>query len=264
MARTIALCNQKGGVGKTTTAFHLARAGVLAGRRVLLVDADPQGNATAAAAREPVEDTQIGLADAMSERTDESLREVTVPGIWDGLDIAPTSGTMLEGVRDELVIGGTGREYRMREQIKKLQADYDLILIDCAPSLDQLTINGLVAADSVLVVTQSKQFSANGIEKLLATIDGVRSYYHDDLGIAGVLVNQHEENTVSGRTWLGELTEAVEARGIAVLAPPIPKKVVVSDTVEASIGLDEWGSADATVLGEVFAKHLAAIEGAML
>lgn len=263
MARTIALCNQKGGVGKTTTAFHMARAGVLAGRRVLLIDADPQGNATAAAAAEPVDDSQVGLADALSERTDDTIRDVIVPGVWGGLDIAPTSGTMLEGVRDELVIAGTGREYRMRAQVQTVEDDYDLILIDCAPSLDQLTINGLVGADSVLIVTQSKQFSANGIAKLLSTINGVRSYYHAALTIAGVLVNQHEAATVSGRTWLEELTTAVEGQGIHVLEPPIPKKVVISDAVEAGYGLDQWGNAEATVLGETFSKHLATIEGAM-
>src|SRR5680860_1683307 len=113
-AMTFALCNQKGGVGKSTTTFHLARAGVLAGRRVLVVDGDPQGNLTSVAAAEPVEEDRAGLADALSARADETIRDVIVTGIWPGLDVVPTTGETLGYVRDELVIAGAGREGRLR------------------------------------------------------------------------------------------------------------------------------------------------------
>ena len=261
-ARIIALCNQKGGVGKSTTTFHLARAAVLRGRRVLIVDLDPQGNLTAVAAAETVEEDQTGLADVLSTRAPETLRDVIVPGVWPGLDLVPTSGVTLGYVRDELVIAGAGREGRLREALATIVGDYDLILIDCAPSLDQLTINGLTGAAFAVVVTHSKLFSANGLAQLLDTIDSVRQHYNPALRVAGVIVNQHEEQTVSGRTWLNELRAAADGRGLTVLSPPVPKRVLISDATEAARGLDEWGSAEATALGAIYADHLTAIEGA--
>lgn len=263
VARTIALCNQKGGVGKSTTTFHLARAAVLAGRRVLVVDNDPQGNLTTVAAADAVGEDQAGLADALSSRAPETVRDVIVDGIWPGLALVPTSGTTLGYVRDELVVAGAGREGRLREALAQVAGDYDLILIDCAPSLDQLTINGLTAADGVLVVTHSKLFSANGLAQLLDTISDVRRYYNPLLAVAGILVNQHEERTVSGKTWLDELHQAARARDLTVLDPPVPKRVVISDATEAARGLDEWGSVEAASLAEIYQAYLVAIEGAV-
>ena len=134
------------GVGKSTTTFHLARAAVLRGQRVLVVDNDPQGNLTAGAAAESVEEDQAGLADALSSRAPETIRDVIVRGVWPGLDVVPTSGVTLGYVRDELVIAGAGREGRLREALATVAADYDLILIDCAPSrfLDELPQEDLV------------------------------------------------------------------------------------------------------------------------
>lgn len=260
-ARIVALCNQKGGVGKSTTTFQLARAAVRRGRRVLVVDNDPQGNLTTVAAAEEVADDQVGLADALSSRAPETIRDVTVPGVWPGLEVVPTSGATLGSVRDELVIAGAGREGRLRQALADVVNDYDLILIDCAPSLDQLTINGLTAAGDVLVVTHSKLFSSNGLGQLLATIGDVRTYYNPALRVAGVLINQHEEQTVSGKTWVEELRAAADERGVRVLDPPVPKRVVISDATEAARGLDEWGSAEAAALGAIYADHLTTIEG---
>ncbi|MDT0116297.1 ParA family protein [Microbacterium sp. PRF11] len=154
------------------------------------------------------------------------MRDVIVPGIWPGLDVVPTSGRTLGHVRDELVIAGVGREARMREALAPVIDDYDLVLIDSAPSLDQLTINALSAAD------------------------------------AGVIVNQHEERTVGGAQWLDALREAAEGRGLRIIGQPIPKRVVIADATGAARGLDEWGSAEATALGAIYAEHLTEIEGA--
>lgn len=261
-AQIIALCNQKGGVGKSTTTFHLARAAVLRGQRVLVVDNDPQGNLTAVAAAETVEEDQVGLADVLSSRAPETIRDVIVQGVWPGLDVVPTSGVALGYVRDELVIAGAGREGRLREALATVADDYDLILIDCAPSLDQLTINGLTAAGAVLVVMHSKLFSANGLAQLLDTINSVKRHYNPKLTVAGVIVNQHEEQTVSGRTWLEELHTAAKSRDLTVLSPPIPKRVVISDALEAASGLDEWPGTETTALSAIYDAHLTAIEGA--
>src|SRR5690606_38184370 len=180
-ARIYALCNQKGGVGKSTTTFHLARAAVLRGERVLVVDNDPQGNLTAVAAAEEVSEDQAGLADVLSTRAPETVADVIVAGVWHSLNVVPTSGTTLGYVRDELVIAGAGREVRLREALASVKDDYDMILIDCAPSLDQLTINGLTAADDVVIVTHSKQWSLSGLAQLLETIENVRQYYNPEL-----------------------------------------------------------------------------------
>lgn len=259
-AHIIALCNQKGGVGKTTTTFHLARAAAAAGQRVLVIDADPQGNLTFAIAATPVADDQVGLADVLSQRSDEALADVLTDALW-GVQLVPTSGTTLGLVRDELVVSGAGRENRLRDALAAAKDDYDLVLIDCAPSIDQLMINGLTAADAVLIVSHTKQFSANGLGQLLSTIDEVRKYYNPQLAVAGVIVNQHEEQTVSGRTWAEELQAAAQERQLRILEPFVPKKVVISDAVEASVGLDEYGTREAYRLFETYQDFLTAIKG---
>src|SRR5690606_6265824 len=137
----------------------------------------------------------------------------------------------------------------------------DVILIDCAPSLDQLTINGLTAAQGVVIVTHSKQWSLSGLAQLLDTIDNVRRYYNPGLSVAGVVVNQHEERTVSGQTWLDGRPTAAGPRGLRALAPPIPKRVVIADATGAARGRDEWGSAEAAALGALYTDHLTVIEG---
>lgn len=262
-AIVIAVTNQKGGVGKSTTTFHLARAAVEKGYRVLLIDADPQGNLTSVTTAEPVMDDQAGLADVLSARAEETMRDVIVPGIWPGLDVVPTTGETLASVRDELVIAGAGREVRLREALAEVVEDYDVIMIDCAPSLDQLTLNSLTAANGAVIVTQSKLFSSNGLAKLLDNIENVRRYYNPGLTVAGVIVNAHEAGTVSGKTWLADLEEAAQGRALPVLHPPIPKRVVISDALEASRGLDEWGSSEAAALAPLYRDHLNSIEGAL-
>jgi chromosome partitioning protein len=249
-------------VGKSTTTFHLARAAITAGQRVLMVDLDPQGNLTSVAAAEPVPEDQVGLADVLSSRAEETVRDVIVPGVWEGLDVLPTTGETLGFVRDELVVAGAGREGRLREALAEVAGNYDLILIDCAPSLDQLTINGLTAADAAVVVTQSKLWSANGLAHLLTTIDNVRRYYNPELSVAGIIVNQHEEHTVAGRHWRQELQEAAAARSLTVLAPPVPKRAAIADATEAARGLDEWGTSEASSLAGIYADYLATLEGA--
>lgn len=262
-AQILAFCNQKGGVGKSTTTFQLARAAVLAGRRVLVVDNDPQGNLTSNAARDSVPDDQAGLADVLSSHTTDAMRDVIVPGVWPGLDVVPTSGTTLEAVRDELTIAGAGREARLRNALAPVLEDYDLVLVDCAPSLDQLTVNSLTAAHGVVVVTHTKKWSLDGLSKLLETIDSVRTYYNADLRVAGIIVNHHEEQTLGGRQWFEELRNAAVARELTVLTPPIPKRVVIADATEASLGVDEFGSAEGAALAVVYAAHLTSIEGAL-
>ena len=136
--------------------------------------------------------------------------------------------------------------------------DYDLILVDCAPSLDQLTSNGLTAASAVVIVTYSKLLSADGLSQLLDTIASVR-YYNPTLWVAGVVVRQHEDRTLAGRHWLDELTEAATQRSLRVLSPPVPKRAVISDATEVAWGLDQLGTVDAAALAALYANHLTAL-----
>lgn len=259
-ARIFALCNQKGGVGKSTTTFHLARAAVRRGRRVLVVDLDPQGNLTTLIAGEEVEQDQAGTADVLSARSPYGVRDVAIPGAWDGLSLVPTTGDSLGAVRDELVVSGPGREARLSEALAVVAEDYDLILIDCAPALDQLTSNALTAAHGVVVVTHTRLLSSNGLGSLLQTIESVRGYYNQNLYVAGIIVNMHDPQTVSGRERLEELRAAAAESNLHILEPVVDKRVVIGDAADASIGLDEWGSKEATALGEMYAKHLTSIE----
>lgn len=252
----ITVTNQKGGVGKTFTTFHLTRSAVNAGKRVLVVDMDPQGSLTDLLAAEQVEDNQISLADALSDRTETTLTEVLVDGVWSGIDVAPATTETMPGVRDELVTAGAGRENRLREAVATVAEDYDLVLIDTAPSLDQLTINALVTAHRVVVVTHTKQQALRGLGQLIQTIQRVRSYYNPELTVAGILGNQHEESTVSGQHWLDELRSAAETMSLPLLEPLIPKRVVISDSAEAVHGLDQWPGTEGKNLAKIYDEHL--------
>lgn len=233
--RVVALCNQKGGVGKTTTTYHLARAATQRGQRVLVIDLDPQGSLTLLTAAEAVAADSLSIADVLSPRTGEKLSEVTVPGIWDRLDLAPAVEAPLASVREELVGVRVGRESRLRQAIQDAET-YDLVLIDCPPELGLLTINGLVAADTAVVVTESKLLAVQGTAGMMQTIDTIRDHYNPALHVAGVIVNRHEGQTVTGRERLTEL----RAAGLTLLEPIIPKRVPIGDAAEAAVGLDAW------------------------
>lgn len=256
--RVITMCNQKGGVGKTTTAFHLCRAAVLAGQRVLGVDMDPQSNFTMIGAREDVQDDDLSIADVLSARTQTPAAEVIVPGRWPGFSLLPAIEDPLGVVGDELVVRGAGREGLLRAALEPLAAEYDLVVIDTPPDVSQLTINALAASDAAVIITHSKLFSTKGVGGILRTIETVRAHYQPGLVLAGVIVNQHERTTIHGRARLDELHDAV-----TVLEPPVPKLTVINDAAEACVGLDEWGTAQARSMATIYATYLHQIEGAL-
>ena len=230
--RTVAVCNQKGGVGKSTVAYHLADTLSLEGASVLLVDADPQGNLTLATSAEPVDDDDFGLAHVLSEATNTPLVEVVVPTVFEKVDLVPTAGDALNVVRNELVMALAAREGRLRRALAAAGARWDVVLIDCPPSLDQLTVNALTAATSALVVTHARLWSAQGLAKLLTNIRLIKESYNPVLSVAGVVVNQVEPRTLGTRYWSEQLPSFVESQGVRVLEPMIPKRVQIADAVE--------------------------------
>ncbi|WJJ14673.1 ParA family protein (plasmid) [Prescottella equi] len=259
MTATIyAFCNQKGGVGKTTVTFHIADAARRAGLKVLAVDMDPQGNLSTILTKEPIHPGDAGIADVLSDRSEATLGDIISEGLWPGVELAATvpDAETLAAVRDELVIAGAGREHRLRDALDAVRNNYDLILIDCPPSLDQLTINALVAADQAVIVSQSALFSANGLARLRRTIDAVRRSYHPTLTLRGVIVNLHEAQTIAGQEQLDEIAASAD-----IIGYPVPKAVVIKDASEAQTSLEEWGSTRARSLATIFRDITTALIG---
>lgn len=248
-----AMCNQKGGVGKTTTTINLSRAAHLRGLRTLIIDLDPQGNTTTTvlgAMSSPQAET---VADVLSIRTPTTARDVIVETGWAKVDVMASGGDVLADVAGELVGMGPGREHRLREALAEVSDDYDLTLIDCPPALDLLTINGLTASDRLVIVTAASQFSLDGISRLLRTIDSVRQYSNKDLRIAGVIANAVEQQTRRQRHWLDELVEAAPA---PLWKPTIPKATWIAEALEAGVGLDELETPRGNVMNEVYDGYL--------
>jgi chromosome partitioning protein len=219
MARVIALANQKGGVAKTTSAHALGVALAEQGQRVLLADLDPQACLTFSNGIDP-DSLPLSMHDVMLERTSvaEALHKVG------DLHLLPSS-IDLAGAEIHL-LSRTGREYVLRRALSSVQHDYDVVLIDCPPSLGILTINGLTASDDVLVPLQCETLSHRGVGQLLQTIEDVRAYTNPDLRILGVIATMYD-----GRTKLaGRTVDAVrEHYGLRVLDPPVPKSVRVAE-----------------------------------
>lgn len=192
--KVIAVVNQKGGVGKTTTAINLAASIALEGQRVLLVDVDPQANASGGLgltrerdgepARLSVYDLFSGLATA---------EEAVKPTDVENLDLIPGTRNMI-GANLELV-GTDGRESRLREALAGIRERYTFVILDCPPALDLLTLNALVAADTLLVPMQAEYFALEGISELMATLDRVSASFNPALSIEGVLLTMFDDRT---------------------------------------------------------------------
>lgn len=187
MTKIVSLANQKGGVGKTTTAINLGASIAACERRVLLVDLDPQANATSGLGigkNEPKSMYPV-LVDGMS------LRDIVVPTELATLFVAPSS---VDLVGAEIELGDAeNREFRLRSALEGVAADYDYVLIDSPPSLGLLTINGLTAADCVLVPMQCEYFALEGISQLLTTIERVRDALNPALGIEGIVLTMYDD-----------------------------------------------------------------------
>lgn len=203
-ARIISIANQKGGVGKTATTTNLAASLYAAGKRVLVVDMDPQGNLSASFGAPPRGDTTI--ADALLDRTIPVPLAPVYSKERASLDLAPATVTL--AAAEAALMNKLGREFRLREQLSTVADRYDFILIDTPPSLGLLTINSLVAAQLVLVPTEARFFSLQGLQMLQESIDEIL-YINPHLRILGILLSKfdrrlREEQTVAAylrETW---------------------------------------------------------------
>ncbi|MBZ5979068.1 MAG: AAA family ATPase [Leuconostoc gelidum] len=219
MAQIIALANQKGGVGKTTTSVNLGAALAQAGKRVLLVDIDAQGNATSGSGVDKSE-LERDSYDVMVDRV--PIREVIVP--TDNYDLVPAT-IQLSGAEIELA-GQEKREYRLKKALSEVNDDYDFILIDNPPALGLLTVNAFTASDAILIPVQTEFYALEGLGQLLNTIELVRQQFNADLDISGILLTMYD-----GRTNLAkQVSEEVRNYfGDKVYTTVIPRSVRLSE-----------------------------------
>ena len=193
--RTIAVANQKGGCGKTTTSVNLSAALAQSGKCVLLIDLDPQGHATLGVGLEP-EGFKKTIYDAIVDPY-MPLESVVVDTQFDGLYLAP-SNVLLSGAEPEIT-PRYARERLLRQEIEKLNGRYDFCIIDCSPSLSLLTLNALVASSDVIIPVQTHYYALEGLRQLLETISVVRERFNSSLRILGVLLTFFESRTLLSR-----------------------------------------------------------------
>jgi len=240
-ARVVALCNQKGGVGKTTSTINLGAALTEYGRRVLLVDFDPQGALSVGLGIQPhqLDRTIYDVLMESSVTIDDVLLKTNVPG----LDLVP-SNIDLSAAEVQLV-NEVAREQTLARALGPALQDYDLVLIDCQPSLGLLTVNALTAADEVVIPLECEFFALRGVALLIDTIEKVRERLNPRLHIAGILATMYDSRTVHGRE---VFSRVVEAFGDTVFDTVITRTVRFPETTVAGEPITTWAPSSSGAL----------------
>ena len=221
MGKAIAIANQKGGVGKTTTAVNLGACLAQKGKRVLIIDHDPQGNATSGIGLKK-NDIKRCIYDVLINET--PLADVVIQTQVEKLKIVPAT-IRLAGAEAELV-GMMARDQRLKRAIEPIKEDYDYILIDCPPSLGNLTINALAAADSIIVPIQCEYYALEGLSQLMKTVQLVQKYSNPGLQIEGVVLTMYDNRTNLSTQVMDEVKRYFEEK---VYRSIIPRNIRLSE-----------------------------------
>ena len=253
MAKTIAICNQKGGVAKTTTAINLSAYLALENKRTLLIDLDPQSNATSGLGIDK-HSVNSSIYNVLHEHV--SLENILKPTTIDNLKLAP-SNLDLTGAEVELV-NVMSREYRLRKSIETIKDRYDFILVDCPPSLGLLTLNALTAADSVIIPIQCEYYALEGLSQLTSTITLIKDNLNSELQIEGVLLTMADYRTNLTKEVIEEVKKffgdkvykTIIPRSIKLTeAPGFGKPIALYD--KGSIGAQAYHNVAREVIGEI-------------
>jgi len=224
MAKTITICNQKGGVGKTTTSINLSTSLALQGKKVLLVDIDPQGNATSGIG---VDKSTISQSIYHVILGESSIQDIILKTQVNGLDLVP-SNINLTGAEVELV-GIMGREQRLKKALGGIKEHYNYIVIDCPPSLGLLTINALTASDSVLIPIQCEYYALEGLGQLMKTITLVKENLNQDIQVEGILLTMADFRTNLTREVIQEVKNYFAGQG-KVYETIIPRSIKLTES----------------------------------
>ncbi len=231
MGRIVALVNQKGGVGKTTVTLGLAAAAQAAGNRVLVVDLDPQSSTSWVLGVDP-----SSIKESTSELLSGKSEPVVYESAWgDGVDLLPASQRLQQQE------SGQGRrpESRLRSAIESLAADYDAVLIDCPPSLGNLTLNALTAAQHAVIVVEPSALGLRGITAVADLIDEVWDASNPDLDLAGVIINKLPAVSAEADRRIEELARTVGKK--AVWQPSVPQRVIVNQAIAERRPIHSYG-----------------------